>query len=117
MRLVFLALLVVLISAPGCGKSKTAKFSDPSLVGTRPKAVLTPSTALVGKIVSVNPTTRFAVLNFPINKLPALEQRMNVYRKGLKVGEVKVTGPQRDDNIVADITAGEAAVGDEVRDR
>jgi hypothetical protein len=42
---------------------------------------------------------------------------MNVYRRGLKVGEVKVTGPQRDDNIVADITAGEAAVGDEVRDR
>jgi hypothetical protein len=79
--------------------------------------IVTPSTALVGKIVSVVPQSRIAVLNFPINKLPALEQRMNVYRRGLKVGEVKVTGPQRDDNIVADITAGEAAAGDEVRDR
>ncbi len=117
MRWVFLALLMVLVGAPGCGKRKVAQFSEPSLTGTRPNVVLTPTTALVGKIISVNPTTRFAVLNFPINKLPALEQRMYVYRKGLKVGEVKVTGPQRDDNIVADITAGEAATGDEVRDR
>jgi hypothetical protein len=33
----------------------------------------------------------------------------------LKVGEVKVTGPQREDNIVADLAAGEAEVGDEAR--
>jgi hypothetical protein len=43
------------------------------------------------------------------------EQRLNLYRRGLRVGEVKVTGPQREDNIVADLVAGEAEVGDEVR--
>jgi hypothetical protein len=40
---------------------------------------------------------------------------MNLYRRGLKVGEVKVTGPAREDNIVADLVAGEAEVGDEAR--
>ena len=50
-------------------------------------------------------------------RLPALEQRLIVYRGGLKVGEVKVSGPQQDDNIVADIVAGQAEAGDEVRDQ
>lgn len=43
-------------------------------------------------------------------------KRLNVYRNGLKVGELKVTGPQRDNNTVADIVAGECQVGDEVRE-
>jgi hypothetical protein len=34
----------------------------------------------------------------------------------LKVGEVRVSGPQRDDNIVADLVTGTAAAGDEVRE-
>jgi hypothetical protein len=33
------------------------------------------------------------------------------------VGEVRITGPQNDDNIVGDILAGEAALGDSIRDR
>jgi len=72
---------------------------------------------LVGKVVRFNSEGRFVVLNFPIGHLPGVDQRLNVYRQGLKVGEVKVTGPQRDDNTVADIVAGEAQVGDEVRDK
>ena len=35
----------------------------------------------------------------------------------MKVGEVKITGPERDNNIVADLVTGEAQVGSEVRDR
>jgi hypothetical protein len=35
----------------------------------------------------------------------------------LKIAEVKVCGPQRDDNIVADLVSGDAEVGDEVRDQ
>ena len=58
---------------------------------------------------------RFVVLNFPLGKMAAVEQRLNLYRRGLKVGEVKVTGPQREDNTVADLVAGEAEVGDEAR--
>jgi len=67
-------------------------------------------------VVSVNPTARFVVLTFPIGALPGLEKRLNVYRGGLKVGEIKITGPQRDNNTVADIVTGECQIGDEVRE-
>ena len=57
------------------------------------------------------------MLNFPIGHLPSADQQLSIYRLGLKVGEVKVTGPQMDDNVVGDLVAGDAAAGDEVRDR
>ena len=40
-----------------------------------------------------------------------------LFRSGMKVGEVKITGPQRENNIVADLVTGEAQIGDEVRDQ
>jgi hypothetical protein len=82
-----------------------------------PKIIVTPESGLTGKVVASNAVGRFVVLNFPVGHLPALEQRLEVYHLGLKVGEVKVTGPQNDDSIVADIVTGDAAAGDEVRDR
>lgn len=72
---------------------------------------------LVGKVVRFSSEGRFVVLNFPIGRLPSVDQKLYVYRQGLKVGEVKVTGPQKDDNTVADLVAGETQVGDEVRDK
>jgi hypothetical protein len=81
------------------------------------RLIVTPENALVGKVAFVNTTARFVVLNFPIGHLPAIEQRLNLYRGGLKVGEVKVTGPQYDDNVVADLLAGDSEIGDQVRDR
>jgi hypothetical protein len=82
-----------------------------------PKLIVTPETGLSGKVVRFNAVGRFVVLTFPIGHLPARDQPLNVYRLGLKVGEVKTTGFQNDDSIVADIVSGDAAVGDEVRDR
>ena len=84
---------------------------------SEPKLIVTPENALVGKVATVNSAARFVVLSFPVGRLPAIEQRLNVSRRGLKVGEVKITGPQQDENIVADIVAGDAETGDEVRDR
>lgn len=83
----------------------------------KPAPIVTPDTTLVGKVVSANAASRFAVLNFPMGRMAQVGQVLNVYRSGLKVGEVKVSGPQRDDNIVADISVGEAQKGDEVKDR
>ena len=42
---------------------------------------------------------------------------LNVYRRDLKVGEIRVDTWRRDDNVVADLIAGEAQPGDEVRER
>ena len=81
------------------------------------KVIVTAESGLAGKVIKMNLEGRFVILNFPIGHLPALEQRFNVYRRGLKVGEVKITGPQMDDDIVADVVNGEAQAGDEVRDR
>lgn len=82
---------------------------------TRP--IATPAQGLTGKVASVNPTGKFVVLSFPIGQMPAFDQTLNLYRKGIKVAEVKVTGPKLDDNIVADLAQGSAEVGDDVRDR
>jgi hypothetical protein len=78
---------------------------------------MTPETGLTGKIVKVNLGGRFVVLNFPIGHLPAQDQVLNVYHQGLKAGEIKVSGPQLEDNIVGDLTNGSAQVGDEVREQ
>jgi hypothetical protein len=67
-----------------------------------------------GKVASVNPTLRFVVMDFPLQRMPALDQRLNVYRSGQKVGEVKVTGPSLDTTIAGDILTGEAQIGDVV---
>jgi hypothetical protein len=41
---------------------------------------------------------------------------MGAYRQGLKVADVRISGPQRDVHTVVDIVAGECRVGDDVRE-
>ena len=108
MRLFYYVGLVVLLC--GCARGKAARQD-----GSSTSLLVTPEAALVGKVIRFNPEARFVVVNFPIGRMPAVERRMSVYRGGLKVGEVKITGPQREDNIVGDLVAGEAKTGDEIR--
>jgi hypothetical protein len=64
----------------------------------------------------LNAVGRFVVLNFPADRLPKLQQTMFIYRSGLKVAEVKITGPQdAENNIVADLVSGDPKIGDNVR--
>ena len=105
-----LAICALALPMTGC-----LSFKKPA--AAQPSPIVTPDTTLTGKVVSVNASLRFAVLNFPVGRMAQVGQVLNVYRNGLKVGEVKVSGPQRDDNIVADISAGEALKGDDVKDR
>jgi hypothetical protein len=116
---ILLALLSVALLANGCGlfrhETKTGQTAVPAV--TSPPTIVTPDNSLTAKVVSYNPAGRFVVLGFPVGQMPRMEQGFFLYRNGLKVGEVKITGPQRDNNIVADLVAGEAQTGDEVRDR
>ena len=84
---------------------------------SKEKVTVTSDTSFLGKVATVNSTARFVVLNFPVGHLPPLDQHLNVNRRGIKVGELKVTGPQLDENIVADIVSGDAQAGDEVTSR
>jgi hypothetical protein len=124
MNLRFSALLIAAVVAGGCATNKepAPKFSTvPSasnaVAGDGAKLIVTPLKGITGKVATYNATGRFVVLDFPVGHLPTLEQTLFVYRQGLKVGEVKVTGPERDTNTVADLVSGEAQRGDEVRDR
>jgi hypothetical protein len=115
-------MLLVALALTGCARKERSNpvFLPPTLTGasgTNETLIAIPRNALLGKVAVANTTARFVVLNFPLGKMAAADQLLDVYRRGLKVGEVKVTGPQRQDNIVADLVSGEAEVGDEVRSR
>ena len=116
----FLVVLAGVLVIFGCASKRNAQTqgSGGSQAGTNApnqKLVVTPATALVGKVVQINIAGRFVVLNFPLGRLPGLELHLNLYRGGLKVGEVKITGPQDDDNIVADLLTGDSEIGDQAR--
>lgn len=120
MRLL-LFLMVVGLLLSGCARQKPARPPGTSPVppsraaGTNSSLIVTPGTQLTGRIATVNPVARFVVTTFPLGTMPSVNQRMNVYRNGLKVAEIKITGPQRDVNIVGDIINGECQPGDEVK--
>jgi hypothetical protein len=117
MRLsVLLALAGVALA--GCSWFRSKESPPPAASNTNVSMnamIVTPRADPTGRVMRVNENGRFVVLNYPVGTLPLLGQRLYVYRQGLRVGELKVTGPQQDDNTVADIVNGEAQLGDEIR--
>jgi hypothetical protein len=99
-------LLIGLVLVGGCAGSERGNEG-------RPAAVL--DTAARGTVVSVNPKLRFVVMDFTVWGLPARDQRLNVYRDGHKVAEVKVSGESRDTKVAGDILTGDVQIGDQVR--
>lgn len=97
-------------------KSRKAAKPAPKQNKTDSKPVITPDESIVGHVVLVNKNARFVVINFVQGEVPSQGRRLNVYHDGLKVGELRITGPQQDDNTVADIVAGQVQVRDEVRE-
>ncbi|HEV2329098.1 MAG TPA: hypothetical protein VGY56_09960 [Verrucomicrobiae bacterium] len=83
---------------------------------TNSEPIVTPDTSLRAKVVKYNSVGRFVVLSFPLGQMPQMNQTLFVYRAGIKVGEVRITGPQRDNDIVADLTTGDAEAGDDVHE-
>ncbi len=112
----FFAPLIFLSAAflfVGCAGHKVA----PMAVAEPAPTIVTPDNSLTARVVSYNSVGRFVVLSFPVGQMPALDQSLFLYRDGLKVAEIKITGPQQDNNTVADLVTGDAQVGDEVRDQ
>ncbi len=124
--------LVMTLAGLGCARTKKSEPVFQALSGTaahstttaapttpaaEPATIVTLAEGLSGKVSTANNDLKFVVLTFPVGQMARVNQHLNIYRAGLKVGEVNVTGPQREDSIVADITAGEAKASDEVRDK
>ncbi len=78
--------------------------------------IVTPDFKAAGKIVAFNEQAKFAVVNFPVGVLPKPDHTLGVYRKGLKVGELRATSQQKDNNVVADLMTGTAQKDDDVRE-
>lgn len=71
--------------------------------------------APLGRVVTANLVLKFAVIDFSLRPMPAVGVEMQLYRGVQRVGQVRISGPVLDGHIVADIIAGDAATGDEVR--
>jgi hypothetical protein len=106
----------------GCKHSKPAETEaapgrEAGARGAATQATIraTPIHESSGAVASVNPDLRFVVIDFHLNPPPRVDQRMGVYRQGLKVGEVRISKQSHNSIIAADIMAGEARVGDTVR--
>jgi hypothetical protein len=116
LKVIALATAGLLVLAGCHGKKTKEKAAAFTETPSRSGLIVTPENFLSGKVVSVNAGARFVVLNFPPGHVPAADRHLNLYRRGLKVGEVKVTDQQLDDNTIADILSGVAEPGDEARE-
>ncbi len=63
--------------------------------GDTAKPIITPDASLAAKVVSVNVVGRFVVLGFPPDRMPKMGETFFIYNEGLKVAQVKITGPAR----------------------
>ncbi len=77
---------------------------------------VTPVTPVQGRVVFLNPRLRFVIVDFAFHQMPRFEQRLGVFRAGRRVGEVRISGPADGTRVAADVMAGEADVGDLVRE-
>jgi len=84
-------------------------------VGKPAKPIVTPSDVRKGSVVRVNSPARYVIIAFTPGYVPSKGQTAQVYRQGLKVAELLITGPQQLENTAADIVEGQVFDGDEVR--
>ncbi len=117
-HLLVCGLLALSFTVTGCIHTTTTGSVDPQPVA-KPDQIVQQPTSPFGpspaKITLFNATHNFVVVDFSSRVLPPIGTTMPVYRKGLKVGEVRITEPVRGQLATADVVAGEARVGDEVR--
>ncbi|MSU26353.1 MAG: hypothetical protein EXS27_00350 [Pedosphaera sp.] len=121
----FSVLLVAALVGTGCaaiseklrGSANTAPTGKDKPAKDQPKLapVIEPVSAFSGKVVLVNAPLKYIVVEGVIGRLPPVEQPLNVYRDGQKVGMAVVSAQVRGANFAADLTQGEARVGDTVR--
>ena len=102
-------------SAPEKAKPKFTSPPKPKREQAVPGPVIEPVAVFTGKVVLVNAPLKYVVIEGVIGRLPPVDLSLNVYRGGQKVGGVIVSNQSRGANFAADISVGEARVGDTVR--
>jgi hypothetical protein len=95
----------------GCVTTQKKGASKPPV----PPPVVTPLTPILGKVLVVNTDLKYIVADFSLSRPPKPGDVYDVIRMGMKVGEARINENPTAANYSADIIAGEAKVGDEVR--
>ncbi len=134
--LAFAATLAFTLSLAGCASNDGDPSSDRPAVQTIPskggglvtefqpsdpttKSDNAESEPLVlptsGRIHTINAGLRFVVVDYTLGGAPPLESLVNVYRGNQRVGQIRLTGPERNGFIAADIVEGILQTDDEVR--
>jgi len=98
--------LVDAVSAPDSGSSTSSSAPTP------PAPVVLPAS---GKVFRTLPGFQFVIIDYTLGGMPPLESVLSVYRGDQKVGSVRLTGPERNGFVAADIVEGFLQVDDEVR--
>ena len=83
--------------------------------GGTTNSLMTPATSPVGRIARINKEGNFAVISFPIGQLPANGTVLGVYHAGTKSGQIRISGPAKENLTVGDFIAGSGQEDDEVR--
>jgi hypothetical protein len=121
MKLRFFLSLLLPILACGCfhhhAPPAEPYHAPASPASTNTTSIVTPDNSLTAKVVGYNSVGRFVVLSFPVGRMAQTGQTFYLYRGGDKIGQIKITGPQQDNDTVADLVEGDAQVGDEVREQ
>jgi hypothetical protein len=109
MRLLFLLVAAAML---GCGcalrPSPQAAPHSPGEGGL----IVTPEQGPVGTVALVNEAARYVVIDLNFGHAPVQGRRLSLYRKGLKVGEIIITGPHQNTITAGDLIAGSASIGD-----
>lgn len=121
-------ILALTLGGVGCAHSPEAKDAAPPPPGKNKSAppksapgqpssapVIEPVSAFSGRVVLVNGSLKYVVVEGTLGRVPAADQVLNVYREGQKVGVVVVSSQSRGANFAADLAQGEVRVGDTVR--
>lgn len=110
-RAVLLAALAALLAACSTAPSGDAGTgAETNAVRTVPGLPPIP-----GRVHSVNPGLKFAVIDYSLGGTPAEGDRLTAWRGGQKVAELRVSGQSRGGYLAADIVSGAVEPGDEVR--
>lgn len=113
LRAVLPAALAALLAACSTAPSRDAG----SAAGAETNAVRTVPglPPIPGRVHSVNPGLKFAVIDYSLGGTPAEGDRLTAWRGGQKVAELRVSGQSRGGYLAADIVSGAVEPGDEVR--
>ena len=111
-----IGLVCAVLGLSGCARSSPPASAFPPPQKAKPQPTyITPDFRTVGRVEMVNAEGRFVVLSFPPGRIPPPGQHWRISHRGLEIGRITISGPQREVDTVADIVGGTANVGDEAR--